>query len=59
MSTQIEKAFQLAAKRNVNINECKECKFFQLEKNKDPVCNFDSTVITDCIVVSKQLNLVP
>lgn len=58
MSNQFEHAFQQALSEDVNIKDCKECKFFILE-NKKPVCKFDSTNHEECNLVVKALKLSP
>jgi len=41
-----------------NIVDCKECKFFVINGRK-PTCNFESTNIDDCIIVTRRLQKIP
>jgi len=42
-----------------NTKDCKECKYFYLQEDGTPTCTFSFNFNDECIVITKQLNLVP
>jgi len=43
----------------MNLDECKNCKFFYISKNRTITCNFNLSKDNQCIILNKYLNLNP